>query len=366
MNTIKKRNSSIELLRIFAMFLILLSHCVSHSEINIGQITTNYNKILIQVLTLGNLGVNLFILITGFFNYNKKFEIKKIIKLYIDTLFYSIIIYAILIITDINDFSVTMFIKSIFPITFNEYWFVTAYIMLIIISSLLNIIINNIEKEKHLKYIFVGCFIWGILKTITAQDYYGNQLIHFSLMYLIGSYLGKYKPCLKNKKALYMCISFISIILIISTICINLIAAKIPAIEKYGTYFFKRDSILIIISSFCIFLLFINNSFENKMINKISSSAFSVYLIHDNPNIREFLWVKLLKVNEYINSPLLIFYVIIIVIFVFFTCILIDKIKKKLLDNIIEKLTMKITNIIDRGLKIIGNYYNKIRYNLFF
>lgn len=60
-----KRNSSIELLRIFSILLIVASHFAQHS----GLISlSGKNKWLINIfLSLGQIGVAFFFLITGYF-----------------------------------------------------------------------------------------------------------------------------------------------------------------------------------------------------------------------------------------------------------------------------------------------------------
>ena len=72
------RKSNIELLRIISMLMIISSHFVIHGSI----IMTNnvFIKTLANMFELGNLGVLLFILITGYFyENNEKKPFSKII-----------------------------------------------------------------------------------------------------------------------------------------------------------------------------------------------------------------------------------------------------------------------------------------------
>ena len=66
---------------------------------------------------------------------------------------------------------------------------------------------------------------------------------------------------------------------------------------------------------------------KNKIINLIASSTFGVYLIHDNPYIRNYIWKELFKVSSYINSPYLFLYSILITFSIFIVCTLIDLIR---------------------------------------
>lgn len=84
---IKKRQSNIELLRILAILCIISFHYVYKSgyvlnDLSLKSLTIN------SCWFLGEFGVNLFILITGYFLINSKFSFKKLIKLILEVNFY--------------------------------------------------------------------------------------------------------------------------------------------------------------------------------------------------------------------------------------------------------------------------------------
>ena len=94
------RNSNIEILRIIAIIMIIISHyCIQ--VINEDMPATNNtfsitNKIICDSLTLGDIGVDIFIIIFGFFYDKNKLRLNKIINLILQVLFYSLGIYIIL------------------------------------------------------------------------------------------------------------------------------------------------------------------------------------------------------------------------------------------------------------------------------
>ena len=55
-------------------------------------------------------------------------------------------------------FSIKTCIKQSFPILTYEYWFIVMYILLLLISPLLNIIINNIKQEEYKTLIKLALF----------------------------------------------------------------------------------------------------------------------------------------------------------------------------------------------------------------
>ena len=92
----KKREVNIELLRIVAMFMVITLHCVGHGLLLENKNINPVNSILVRFLDSFSLTANsIFILITGYYYIEKKFNIKKILLLWGKTLIYSILIFAI-------------------------------------------------------------------------------------------------------------------------------------------------------------------------------------------------------------------------------------------------------------------------------
>ena len=92
-----KRDSRFELLRIISMFLIVIFHLEFNSQVwRSGTVSTYPNVLyLASYLSLGKLGVYLFVMITGYFIGNKMYSISKGIgKAFIiwwETLFYAVL-----------------------------------------------------------------------------------------------------------------------------------------------------------------------------------------------------------------------------------------------------------------------------------
>lgn len=74
----KQRNSNLELLRIISMFLIVLGHFAWQTNWSVNNDTSLIRLGAIHCLWIGGkLGVNLFILISGYFLINSKFKLKS-------------------------------------------------------------------------------------------------------------------------------------------------------------------------------------------------------------------------------------------------------------------------------------------------
>lgn len=95
MSTKVKRISNIELLRIIAMIMIIMHHFALHgcSQLQRGY---TFNTVVIDVFILGGkVGVDLFILISGYFMVDSKITMRKILKFVGQVWFYSISIFSL-------------------------------------------------------------------------------------------------------------------------------------------------------------------------------------------------------------------------------------------------------------------------------
>ena len=106
------------------MILIVLSHYSVHNGILNYELEFGLNRLILEVATLGNIGVILFTLISGYFMIDTpKIKLKKVLRLILQIEFYSVIIYIVCCILGEETFSIINFFKVFLPITFKEYWF---------------------------------------------------------------------------------------------------------------------------------------------------------------------------------------------------------------------------------------------------
>lgn len=352
MEKAKLRNSNLELLRIVSMLLIIVHHYVVHG--GFGWETITKNKIILDILSLGGkLGVNCFVLITGYFMVNSKMNLKKIIKIILEVAFYSIVIYTMFVFGGIIKFNIKSLTNAIFPITHSFYWFATAYVILYVLSSFINQLINSITPKQHKYLCVILIAIFCVIPTITTYDAEYSNVSWFVTLYFIASYIRKYPN--KYTEALKDNLIYMSITLAVMVFCaieFNLLTLITPEAINYITYFGKINSFPLLILSVTMFLVFKNIKMKNnKFINIVASSTFGVYLIHDNIYMRNYLWVKSFKNNNYAESPYLIVHLIFSVIAVFIICSIIDQIRIQILEK----------KIVDKLLEKIYNFCNKLK-----
>lgn len=90
------------------------------------------------------------------------FRINATIKIWLITIFYSWILTILSIIffpniLKINHiFSVRHNIQFIFPISYGTYWFITVYIVLMLLSPFINKFLKNLSQSEFLWILIVG------------------------------------------------------------------------------------------------------------------------------------------------------------------------------------------------------------------
>ena len=115
----KSRLSNFELLRIISMILIVINHYVVSS--GVLDLEFNINRVILQLFGIGGkIGVTLFVLISGYFLIDSKFKMRKLLKIILETLFYSVSIYFLLWAFQKQKFSIKGMIKVFLPITMGE------------------------------------------------------------------------------------------------------------------------------------------------------------------------------------------------------------------------------------------------------
>ena len=158
------RQSNIELLRLLSMFALLFLHFYTHSllpsEVYVSQ-TGFWKNFPIVVSSVTSLQVNIFILISGWFGIHT--TPKKIISFYLLCAFYGVFTYLLSLGLD-NSFSIRDLAISFMPFSAMEgWWFVKAYLCLMLLAPLFNKAIDNMSRREFLYVLLALVFINSFL-----------------------------------------------------------------------------------------------------------------------------------------------------------------------------------------------------------
>ena len=276
----KQRKTNIELLRIISMLMILVLHTRYNGILSVydGPITLNkFFLFLFEAISI--VGVNVFILISGYFGINLKR--KSIYNLLFEIYFYGIIgLIGWMVVQQTMFVENRYFIKALLPIS-QTVWFIPNYILLMIFSPMLNAFCENNSSKRILFFIliiYLVSYLWTSVLHGVISGFGGYSWGWFIILYLTGRLIRCYSDNSQYSKSVYLCGYIIATLVVVA---IALLQNYIP-IGK--SLLWNYDCPLIYISSICLFLYFIKIEIGYiKWINWLAASSFAVLLFHVAP-----------------------------------------------------------------------------------
>ncbi|HHZ06671.1 MAG TPA: acyltransferase [Clostridiales bacterium] len=364
-----QRQANLELIRIISMVMIICLHAFLHGGLSdaIPEFSMKYYFSEV-VLSVAQIAVNCYVLISGYFLINSKFRIKKLLILLAEVFFYSVLAYVVFSIKGDTVMDIKTLTNVFLPTLMREYWFITTYVGLYAISPFLNIGIKAMSKAQHLGCVVVMFLLlsaWSNImftsKTLNTGGGYG--FTWFIYLYIVAAYIRlHYKPNYHIKKPLIIYL-VLALLTPVWDVAMGL-WSKTPSANFLSDDFFANghnamyhyDSCLVFLSSVAFFVLFINIKIQNRIINKIimffAPCTLGVYLIHDNPYVRGWLW-KTLNLPAYLWEWYFIPLLFVEILGVFVVCSVIDFVRQKMFSPInksrwLDTLCCKLERLPDK------------------
>lgn len=344
-----KRQSNIELLRIIAIIMIICFHYVYKGGFEFETFT--FNKFTVKTFWLfGELGVNLFMLITGYFMIYKVPDKMRMLYLWLQVWFYHIL-------TAVVAYQFGIFqlqglkdkILFLFPIIFNRYWYVTVYFLICILVPYINKFICSLDCESFKKFLIIVLMAWTIIPTCagfffnsTESMLYYNRFLWFLIMYCIGAYERMYGIRFLKDKKIGLALMVAAFSFMSGFICI--IENNAMWFEKIGTtesaYFWRPNNIFMVLLSVSMFSVFCNLKIKYSfIINKFATTTLGVYILHDGILVR-FLWNDVFHNKTHAHDKNLIAYILGTALIIYFVGSLIDFIRQFLERRILDRLLL--------------------------
>ena len=346
----KVRMSNFELLRIAAMFMIIAHHFAVHGGFEFPADTLTVNRFWIQIMRFGGkVGVDIFVLISGYFLIKSNSErlIQKTLKLSLQIWFYSAVIFILFTTLKLEPLSLKGLAKTVFPISYSRWWFASTYLVLFIISPYLNKLLLSLTRAEYIRFLALNIVIWCILSTILHTAWEADDLVWFIILYAAAAYIRLPVEIdrIDPKKLIIL-----AVVMFILTMSLTLIYEFAGRGEPW---FYEQNHIPVFVISVTLFLLFSKLKMKhNRFVNLISQTTFGIYLIHDDRSVRSFLWKTLFKNASYAESGLLIPYSIICVIVVFAACSCIELVRiyalEKRYSGLLDAASERIKKLTDK------------------
>lgn len=267
----KERDSGLELIRILAIILIFWMHgASSYSNNSLSA------WLCIVIETVGNIGVSLFILISGYFSV--KLKPVKLIQLEMMILFYCWIGLGFRFVWgETQMMGGSQILSYLFPIIGRYSWYFTCYFALAFLSPFLNEFLGKIDRETFKRLLITMLIIFSGITTFCFFDITqdgGKGIVNMILLYFIGRYIRMYKDDIEYKRS-----KLIGTYAAVTGICIALNGAFYVVTGTVQNRFARDNSLFTIAEAVCIFLIFKNIHFTSSFINRVAAHVPAIFIM---------------------------------------------------------------------------------------
>lgn len=292
--TATKRQAQFELLRIICMILIVASHFLGHGGWGENMQGANgvFGKLLQSVFLPS---VNLFVMISAYFSCASQratINFRRIFRLWLQVEFYSLLLFTVFAATETIPFSADWLLQSLFPFFTGKYWFFSSYAVMTVFSPFINVMLRNLTKRQHLTLCVVLLVFAGITGDAHVLDAFptatGYNALWFCCLYAVTAYLRFYDVRLTRRQTAICAVLYI----------ITLIAGIFIS--------FHYTSVTVSLSSVFLFLVFGKIRIRSEKISSaiclVSSLTFGIYLLHDSPELRAYMYQNIFHSSELYGS----------------------------------------------------------------
>lgn len=309
------RDANMDLLRLSAIFMIVVFHCSIKSGFDFPA-GFSANWLIVKCFwMLGELGVNLFMLASGFYQVRGRFRWKKAARLLVQAQFYTwgaVWLGLRLGFYELPGWRSVLY--ACFPVTLlDRYWFLTAYLIVYLLSPFLNLLIGAMDRAAHRRLLAVVLTLFCLIPTVlgvlidtTESLLYYNRMIWLAVMYILGAYLRLYESGENRRK--YAAMTLGSIAVIVASILV--IGRFAPFFAALGTtepaYFWRPNTVPMVCLSLGVFGLFRGARVpDHPALGVLASTTLGIYLFHDGI-LAPWLWRTVFRCAAYQDSIYLI------------------------------------------------------------
>ena len=330
------RERNFEVMRTWAMFSIVIYHCMCHGigsdyafdlQLPVSLFNFTFSDL---ILVIGSIAVNLYVLVSGYFLINTKFKISRIIRTWVSALFYSVVITTTFLLLSLEPWSIVTLGKSFFPLSTDAYWFVTQYIGLLILSPFLAMLVRQLSYRQYVALLIgMGLMVLSVIPDFPLGKRFsishGNSVWSFVYLFFIAGFIRLHLKRIPMGKL---------VVTVLGLALLTMVSEMVLGIHNGVGHllWFNYNGILLFLSV-AVFVFIRQQQIPEtgiwSLMVKVAPYTFGVYLIHDHLLMRDWIW-KTLSMTSYANQWIYALAVMVVCVLIFAICILIDTVRKRL------------------------------------
>lgn len=271
--------------------------------------------------------VNIFVMISGWYGIRPSRH--GVTAFLFQCVFYSILIYAIVLLIGISTFDKNNILKTFF--LSRDYWFVKSYLFLYLLSPILNSFVQTSSKSLFEKvlvsfFIFQTIFGWFYPMSVWNTFYDGYSTISFLGLYLLGRYIKIYRPQFSRFSIRIDALIIVALVAFCTLVYITPPGLGLNTVVP-GKKLLSFISPTTIVLSVYFILLFSKLSFQSPMVNWLATGAFAIYLVHMNPHISDYVKESLYQLHRNHTIGEYCGFILLLIIALFACSIILDKVR---------------------------------------
>lgn len=222
-----------------------------------------------------------FMFISGYYGMN--FSIKKLLMMESWLIISSLLTFFIGNVI-FSSFSVINLLKDIFPVCTRRWWFMSSYMLIFILSPLINKGIVYLGK-KDLFYIVVSLLLYQFLSFLQLKANAGTNFLSLLTVYLLARYCCCYNLQIKKNKALLLFVICWLVQIVLMFFCDFYNKKLVFKLLNYNTPF------LILMSVSLFYYVQGLRPVKSEILNKLLQPTLFIYLITDGIYVPLYKWL---------------------------------------------------------------------------
>lgn len=298
---VEERNAGIDLLRLVAMLMVVLLHCLNYGvgSGTVGDGTAN-EFIFNSLGELTKCAVDIFAIITGYVCVNASFRYSRIFPLWLQALIYDVGITAVFAAVYPGTIGLKSFLISLTPVPRYNYWYLTAYFCMFFFIPFFNMLLHRLGGRQNL--LLVGTMLFVFSGVAVCGNAFGRDFgvkggyspLWLMVMYFVGAYLKLYGARLAKKMSRLRCVLGFLFGCGASWVCQAAIVRS-GVDELFGRdisgVLAEYNSPFVVLSAVCAVMFFAQLKIKKgaRLVTRLSACAFGVYLISEQRFFRHYI-----------------------------------------------------------------------------
>lgn len=289
------RDYGIDLLRLFAMGLIILHHLLNHGGLLFVFPNFSATGMAVHLLNaFARCAVNAYALISGYVMVTSRFRPSRLISLWLQVVFYGILAVVCLPLMG-GSARLKDWLNALFPVIRNNYWYFTCYVPVFLLSPFLNALLQGLSRRQAALLMGGLVALFSLMPTLALGDLFqltsGYHFGWLMALYLMGGTIRLHGFGWLKSKAV-AAIVFILCGLLGWACRLGVMAMGAPKLHELLLAYTSPTMLLCGLALLSLFHGIKLPRWVCRMIAVLSPLSFGVYLIHDNPLVREHLVIS--------------------------------------------------------------------------